>query len=181
MTAAVSALSVMDEGEALRAAMRHLARGVAVVTAGIGEQRTGLTATSTFSLSLDPPTMIVCVNRNASALPVIASNRHFCVNLLASHQRAIADRFTGRDGAKGAARYDGARWLTLATGAAALADAVAVVDCEVEEIIERHSHAVLIGLAKAVRVNGGEPLVYSDGSFGTFRALDGQRIVGSQT
>ena len=59
--------------------------------------------------------------------------------------------------------------MTLATGAPALTDAIAVVDCAVEEVIERHSHAIVIGLAEAVHINGGEPLVYSNGQFGTFR------------
>ena len=65
-------------------AMRHLIGGVSVITAGSGEVRTGLTATSAISLSLDPPTMLVCVNRDASAWPVIQRERHYCVNILDS-------------------------------------------------------------------------------------------------
>jgi flavin reductase (DIM6/NTAB) family NADH-FMN oxidoreductase RutF len=60
-------------------AMRHLIGGVSVITAGSGEVKTGLTATSAISLSLDPPTMLVCVNRDASAWPVIQRERHYCV------------------------------------------------------------------------------------------------------
>src|SRR5271166_6704302 len=87
-------------------AMRHLVGGVSVITAGSGEARTGLTVTSAISLSLDPPTMLICVNRNASAWPVIRRERHYCVNILdAGHQR-IADQFAGRDGVKGTARYE---------------------------------------------------------------------------
>ena len=63
-------------------AMRHLIGGVSVITAGADEARTGLTVTSAISLSLDPPTMLVCVNRNASAWPVIQRERHYCVNIL---------------------------------------------------------------------------------------------------
>jgi hypothetical protein len=55
-------------------AMRHLVGGVSVITAGAGEARTGLTVTSAISLSLDPPTMLVCVNRNASAWPVTSAS-----------------------------------------------------------------------------------------------------------
>jgi flavin reductase (DIM6/NTAB) family NADH-FMN oxidoreductase RutF len=98
-------------------AMRHLIGGVSLITAGSGEDRTGLTATSAISLSLDPPTMLVCVNREASAWPVIQRERHYCVNILDSRQQDVADRFAGRNGVNGAARYEGARWRQFATGA----------------------------------------------------------------
>jgi 3-hydroxy-9,10-secoandrosta-1,3,5(10)-triene-9,17-dione monooxygenase reductase component len=152
----------------LRDAMRHVAEGVSVVTAGIGEERTGLTVTSAISLSVEPPTMIVCVNRNASSWPVIQRHRHFCVNFLARTQRDIAERFAGRGGIKGLDRYAQASWTTLVTQAPVLTDAVASVDCRVEEIIERHTHAIVIGDVKAVQVNGGKPLVYGHGRYGTF-------------
>src|ERR1700690_1630583 len=113
----------------LRDAMRYVAGSVAVITAGVAEDRTGLTATSAVSLSLDPPTMIATVNRAASAWPVIRRHRHFCVNLLAAHHQPVAERFAGKDGIKGAARYAEASWTTLAPGAAVLADAIAVIDC----------------------------------------------------
>jgi len=152
----------------LRDAMRQIAGGVSVITAGIGEERTGLTATSATSLSLDPPTMIVCVNRAASAWPVIRRNRHFCVNILGARHADVADRFAGRGGVKGAERYAEAFWSALDTGALALADALAAIDCEVEEIVERHSHGIVIGAVRAVRICDGEPLVYSQGRYGVF-------------
>ena len=152
----------------LRDAMRHLAGGVSVITAGIGEDRTGLTVTSAISLSVEPPTMIICVNRGASSWPVIRKYRHFCVNILGSLHQGVAERFSGRGGIKGPARYDGATWKSLVTEASVLDDAVASIDCEVEEFIERHSHAIVIGAVKAISVNGGEPLVYGRGRYGAF-------------
>ena len=100
--------------------------------------------------------MLVCVNRNASAWPVIQRERHYCVNILDSRHQHLADRFAGRDGVKGAARYEGARWRQFATGAWGLEDALAVVDCAVEEIIERHSHGIIIGSAQWVHLGGGD-------------------------
>ena len=154
----------------LRDAMRHLVGGVSVITAGVGDDRTGLTVTSVISLSVAPPTMLFCINRDASAWPVIRRHRHFCVNILAEHHRAVADRFAGRGGVKGVARYAGARWQALATGALALEDALAVIDSEVEETIERHSHAIVIGAAKALRVGDGDALAHQHGQYGTYRA-----------
>jgi flavin reductase (DIM6/NTAB) family NADH-FMN oxidoreductase RutF len=154
----------------LRDAMRQVAGGVSVVTVGEGEDRTGLTVTSAVSLSIDPPTMIVCVNRSASSWPLFQRYGHFCVNVLAAHHQPVADRFAGRHGVKGARRYEGVRWERLATGAPALADAVAAIDCAIEEAIERHSHAILIGAVRALRIRGGEPLIYAAGRYGQFTA-----------
>lgn len=171
MTIAVrSPLDFTNHAQSLRDAMRHVAGGVSVITAGIGADRTGLTVTSAVSLSIDPPTMIICVNRGASSWPVIQKHRHFCVNILGHEHRAVAERFSGRDGIKGPERYDGASWTTLVTQASVLDGAVAAIDCEVEEFIERHSHAIVIGAVKAVRVNGGAPLVYGHGRYGGFAA-----------
>jgi flavin reductase (DIM6/NTAB) family NADH-FMN oxidoreductase RutF len=152
----------------LRDAMRHVAEGVSVVTAGLGDDRTGLTVTSAISPSIEPPTMIVCVNRGASSWPIIRKHRHFCVNFLARTQHVIAERFAGRGGIKGADRYANAAWTTLVTQAPVLADAVASIDCSVEDFIERHTHMIVIGAVKAVQVNGGEPLVYGHGRYGSF-------------
>jgi flavin reductase (DIM6/NTAB) family NADH-FMN oxidoreductase RutF len=150
----------------LKEAMRYLVGGVSVITAGVGEARTGLTVTSAVSLSMDPPTMLICVNRNASAWPVIQRERHYCVNVLGAHQQHIAERFTGRGGAKGAARYDGADWFRAGSRASGLEGALAVIDCEVEEIIERHSHGIIVGsllsFELAPRLSG---LVYWNGQY----------------
>ena len=64
------------------------------------------------------------------------------------------------------ARYDGARWRQFATGAWGLEDALAVIDCAVEEIIERHSHGIIIGAVRRVHVGGGDQaLIYGHGRY----------------
>jgi flavin reductase (DIM6/NTAB) family NADH-FMN oxidoreductase RutF len=65
------------------------------------------------------------------------------VNILTSDQVDIAERFTGKGGLKGADRFAGAEWTTRASGAPLLVGALAAIDCEVEEMIERHSHAII--------------------------------------
>lgn len=133
-----------------RAAMRHLAGGVSVITAGSGAERNGLTATSVSSLSTEPSTLIVCINKQASAWPVIARHRAFGVNVLASEQIDIGERFAGKGGLKAAARFAGAEWHTGVTGAPLLVGALAAIDCELEEAIERHTHLILIGRVLSV-------------------------------
>ncbi len=152
----------------LKDAMRQLVGGVCVITAGIGTDRTGATVTSAHSLSMEPETMLVSLNLTSSTLPVIRRFGHYGVNLLADRQQAVADRFAGRGGVKGADRYLEADWSVLATGASLLDDALAVVDCEVERIIEHHSHALVFGAVRAVRVGSGSALVYSHGRYGQY-------------
>ena len=110
--------------------------------------------------------MIVNINKNSSSWPVIQRHGHFCVNILADGQQSVANRFAGVGGIKGLARYEGAEWTTLVSGAPVLVDALSAIDCEVEEIIERHSHAIILGRALAVLNGDGEPLVYQNGSYG---------------
>jgi flavin reductase (DIM6/NTAB) family NADH-FMN oxidoreductase RutF len=154
----------------VKGAMRSLAGGISVITAGIGDDRTGATVTTATALSMDPPTMIVNINKSSSSWPAIERHRHFCVNILSTDHQVIAERFAGFGGVKGAARYDGAEWITLASGAPVLADALSAIDCEVEEIIERYSHAIIIGRAVAVLRGEGNSLVYNGGKFGRFAA-----------
>ena len=136
-----------------RAAMRRLTGGVSVITAGRGAEISGMTVSSVSSLSADPPTLIVSVNRSASALALMKSYGFFGVSILTSDQLHIAERFAGKDGLKGADRFATSRWITRISGVPLLADALAAVDCKVEETIERHSHAIVIGRVLDVRVS----------------------------
>ena len=133
-----------------RGAMRALAGGVSVITVGRGSDISGMTVTSVSSLSVEPPTLIVSVNRQSSSWPLLQRHGAFGVNILTAEQLDIAERFSGKDGAKGAARFADAQWTTRVTGVPLLIGALAAIDCEVEEVIERHSHAIVIGRVREV-------------------------------
>jgi flavin reductase (DIM6/NTAB) family NADH-FMN oxidoreductase RutF len=122
-----------------------LTGGVSVITAGRGRDISGMTVTSVSSLSVDPPALIVSINREASSWPLVKRYGFFGVNVLTSDQIDIAERFTGKGGLKGADRFAGARWTARASGVPLLVGALAAIDCEVEDIVERHSHAIVIG------------------------------------
>ena len=139
--------------ESFRGAMRHLAGGVSVITAGRGKDITGMTVTSVASLSVDPPTLIVSINRESSSWPLIKRHGFFGVNILTADQIDVAERFTGKGGLKGAERFAGAHWMTRVSGVPLLAGALAAVDCEVEDIVERHSHAIVIGRALDIQLS----------------------------
>jgi flavin reductase (DIM6/NTAB) family NADH-FMN oxidoreductase RutF len=155
MTSAVRDISIASEVSAddFRNAMRRLTGGVSVITAGRGRDISGMTVTSVTSLSVDPATLIVSVNRSASSWPLIRRYGFFGVNILNADQLDIAERFTGKDGLKGAARFAGTDWFTRASGAPLLLGALAAIDCEVEEVVERHSHAIVIGRVLDLQVS----------------------------
>jgi flavin reductase (DIM6/NTAB) family NADH-FMN oxidoreductase RutF len=128
-----------------RGAMRQLTGGVSIITAGRGRDISGMTVSSVASLSVDPPVLIVSVNRASSSWPLLKRYGFFGVNILTAGQIDIAERFAGKGGLKGADRFAGAEWTMRASGVPLLAGALAAIDCEVEETIERHSHAIIIG------------------------------------
>jgi flavin reductase (DIM6/NTAB) family NADH-FMN oxidoreductase RutF len=136
-----------------RGAMRHLAGGVSVITAGRGKDITGMTVTSVSSLSVDPPSLVVSINRASSSWPLLKRHGFFGVNILTADQLDIAERFTGKGGLKGVERFAGASWTTAASGVPLLVGALAAIDCEAEDIVERHSHAIVIGRVLDLRLS----------------------------
>ncbi|MBR0736130.1 flavin reductase family protein [Bradyrhizobium liaoningense] len=134
-----------------RGAMRHLTGGVSIITAGRGKDISGMTVTSVTSLSVEPPTLLVSINRDASSFPLIRRYGAFGVNILNADQLDVAERFAGKGGLKGADRFAGSHWVTSVSGVPLLVDALSAVDCEVEEIVERHSHGIVIGRVRDVR------------------------------
>ncbi|QQN63302.1 flavin reductase family protein [Bradyrhizobium diazoefficiens] len=134
-----------------RSAMRHLTGGVSVITAGRGGDITGMTVTSVTSLSIEPPTLLVSINRDASSFPLIRRHGAFGVNMLTADQLDVAERFAGKGGLKGADRFGGGQWVTGVSGVPLLVGALAAFDCEVEEIVERHSHGIVIGRVRDIK------------------------------
>jgi flavin reductase (DIM6/NTAB) family NADH-FMN oxidoreductase RutF len=154
------------DSAAFRHAMRALSSGVAIIACGEGEARVGCTITSLASLSLAPPTLFVCLARSSTTLAGLREERAFSISLLAARHVALAHRFSGHGGAHGARRFDGAQWITLSTGAPVLADAIAAFDCVVEELIERHSHAIILGAVVSLREGAAEPaLAHRQGDY----------------
>jgi flavin reductase (DIM6/NTAB) family NADH-FMN oxidoreductase RutF len=155
MNAVVTSITIDREAASadFRAAMRQLTGGVSVITVGRGREIAGMTVTSVSSLSVDPPSLIVAINRSASSWPLLKRDGFFGVNILNADQLDIAERFSGKNGLKGADRFAGAEWITRASGVPLLVGALAAIDCEVEDIIERHSHAIVIGRALDLRLS----------------------------
>jgi len=165
-----------------RLAMRQLASGVCLVTHGEGEARVGLTATSVSSLSVDPPTLIVCVNRAASLYARLKRGDAFGVSVLGAQHGEYADRFAARTGLKGAERFGEGEWIETDARVLLLADALATFECEAEEIIERHTHAIVVGrvTSAAPQPNDGA-LLYWRGAYDRigWSAEELSRVIGA--
>src|SRR5215213_479209 len=135
--------------------------GITIVTARDECGPAGLLALSAAHVTADPPTMLVSVDKNTSALATILSSRHFAVNYLPAGADAVADAFSGKAGLSGADRFVEGQWDTLTTGAPVFKEALGAFDCVVDDIIQRGEISIVIGVAVATRVNPSlPPLVF---------------------
>lgn len=156
----------MSTAQEFKLGMRRLASGVSLITT-VDETRTpfGMVATSVVSVSVEPPTLLICVAKTASSHPVIQASRVFCVNLLSDLDDAIAQRFT--DPGLRHARFSEGAWRQLKTGAPAHPGALASFDCEVRNAVDAGSHTIFIGSVVDTRLwaNDIQPLIYIDGAY----------------
>ena len=143
-------------------AMSRAAATVSVVTTDGPGGRAGVTVSAMTSVSADgdAPTILVCINKGASAAAPILTNGCFAVNVLESGQQDLADVFAGRSEAPGGDKFAAAPWDVLRTGAPVLRG-LAGFDCELQSADLVGSHHVIIGAVRAVRVSeDGSPLIY---------------------
>ncbi len=164
------------DAPAYREAMARIASAVHLVTTDGPGGRAGFTATAVCSVSDSPPTLLVCLNRSASAYPAFRANDAVCVNTLSSEQRPVAEAFGGA--LPRSERFGTARWETLATGAPTLPGALAVFDCRVVERSAVGTHEILLCevVALALRpedVGSGASLLYAARRYRTLPPTDG--------
>jgi flavin reductase (DIM6/NTAB) family NADH-FMN oxidoreductase RutF len=148
----------------LRTGLRRLAKAVVVVTAWDGRQRWAMTATAVSELSMDPPSLLVCVNRTASLYEPLSRGATFCINILRSDQQLISQTCSGA--AKGEARFAEGQWGVGKCQTPYLQDAQASFFCRFERMLDYGTHAVVIGKVHEVIISGEvDPLVYVDGTY----------------
>ena len=153
-----------DVAQQLRTGLRRLAKAVVVITAWDGRQRWAMTATAVSELSMDPPSLLICVNRTASLYEPLSRGATFCVNILRSDQQAISQTCSGA--AKGEARFAEGKWGVGKCKTPYLEDAQASFFCRFERMLDFGTHAVDIGEVREVMVAGEvDPLVYVDGTY----------------
>jgi len=148
-----------------RQAMRRVPTGVTVVTSLKDGEPRGITVNAFSSVSLDPPSLLICVNREARSYLFISSSRIFCVNVLAGNQRRLAEHFSGRVRELQFADID---YKIDATGAPVLSGTIAHFDCQLSHEYQVGSHSILIGRVLSCSARPGSPLGYFNGGFHDF-------------
>lgn len=145
--------------ESFRTAMRHVAATVYAVTTGHGGGRYGILATAVSSLSFEPPSLLVCVNRSASLHAPLASAEVFCVNVLGLGNRDVAEHFMLPPPAD---RFAVGEWEE-GYGVPVLATAQSSFICRRAHCHEFGTHSIFIGeLIAAKHRADAAPLTYYD-------------------
>jgi flavin reductase (DIM6/NTAB) family NADH-FMN oxidoreductase RutF len=142
-----------------RDALRSWASGVSVVTTERDGGIQGITVSSFASLSLDPPLVLICIDRGAVSHGLIARRGVFAVNLLREDQAALANDAAGRRGPQGN-RLEKVAWRRAVTGAPILKDCLAWLDCLLVDTLPGGDHSIFVGRVEAAGRTDGRPLLW---------------------
>jgi flavin reductase (DIM6/NTAB) family NADH-FMN oxidoreductase RutF len=153
-----------DLGASFKLAMRRFPAAVSVITSADQSRRHGMTATAVTSLSLNPPSLIVCINKSTLLHDIIQVGRHFCVNVLRRDQAELSSAFSGAIAPD--ARFEHGTWLTSVEGVSYLAEAQVNIFCKKVAAVPYGTHTIFIGEAEAVNIHDPiEPLIYQDAKY----------------
>lgn len=153
-------ISPIDVGM-FRTVMRHVASSVAVITTSHEGHLHGMTATAVSSVSASPPRVLIVVNRSTRSHSLISGSRNFIINILADHQRALGERFSG----KTENRFEDVGHQLGWHGTPILDGAAAHLECELVSETDAESHTIFIGEVVGGGVSGASPLLYHDGAY----------------
>lgn len=158
---------VTVSADEFRRALGCFPSGVTVVTAQGGNGRpAGVTVSAFSSLSLDPPLVLFCLDKNTAALAAFVEGDGFAVNILADDQAALSRAFASPE----ADRFAGVRHTTGEGGCPILAGVAAWLECRRVAVHDGGDHYILVGrVERAEAAPGKSPLVYAQGRY---RALD---------
>jgi flavin reductase (DIM6/NTAB) family NADH-FMN oxidoreductase RutF len=147
----------------LRRVMGHFATGVTVVTTKDGTDAPfGLTVNAFASLSLDPPLVLVCVDKGAQCYSCFVESKIFAVNVLSDGQEEISRRFATR----GVQKFDGIAWRRSESGLALLDGAIGNIECKVVHSYDGGDHTIYVGeVLRASTADDGRPLIFFQGKY----------------
>jgi flavin reductase ActVB len=146
-----------------RAACGLFPSGVTVVTrTGRGGRPYGMTVSSFTSVSLDPPLILVCIDRSAGFLANMPPDLPFAVNVLRENQQHLAQRFAERNEED---RFSGVEWHPGWKHIPLLAGTVASFACSLRQTIEAGDHFILLALVEEIKLHRGRALVWCDRAY----------------
>ncbi len=144
-----------------RQAMGRFVTGVTLLTTRFEDGVLGMTANAVMSLSLEPPLVVVAVDKKNSMHECMIRGRCFALNMLRADQEEISRRFA----ISGPKDFSGLALTAAETGAPILVDAIAYVDCKLVEILSGGDHDMFVGEPVAGEVRDGEPLIFYGGEY----------------
>lgn len=154
---------------AYRRVISHFTSGVAVITTQHGGNRFGVTASAVSSLSMDPPMLLVCLNRQLATTDALSEAGVFAVNILGEKQAELAVQFATRHPDK----FRDVELMNRELDVPLITDALAQIECTVVSRTDIATHAVFMAEVRTAEAGAGNPLGYFRGQFGSFtRALD---------
>ena len=160
-----------------RSVMAQVPSAVSVVTSALDGQPYGATVSAFESLSIDPPMMLVALNRHSRLLHIIFRACRFRINVLSAGQREIADRFASKLSPD---RFIGRGWK-YDDGLPLLFDAQAWITCALGEVLEGGDHAILLGYVKDAAAQPKPPLVHYARTYGTYSPCDDGQLIRDST
>ena len=144
-------------------AMRGITSTVTIISAKKDSYQQAMTATSVASLSLEPPSMLVCVNHEASIHNIMEKEKDFCINVLKANQVQVADVCSKKE-------YEYERFLTgnwsLLDNIPYIIDAQSNLFCRCIDLIKHETHTIYLGeVTKVTNKDIANPLLYKDGKY----------------
>jgi flavin reductase (DIM6/NTAB) family NADH-FMN oxidoreductase RutF len=145
-----------------RAALSRFPSGITVVTSrGPAGDLHGITVSAFCSVSLNPPLILVCIEKTTGSHAAIKDTRLFVVNILAAGQDAMSERFS----LPAADKFGGVGHRFGIGGVPVLADALVTLECRLENIFDGGDHSIFVAAVEGVSIRDGEPLVYFHGNY----------------
>ncbi len=135
-----------------REAMSRLGAAVNIITTAGAQGDTGFTASAVCSVTDDPATVLVCMNRASRQHDIFQRAGVLCVNVLAPADEEMAAIFAGQPDLPMPERFARGSWLRLGTGAPVLQSAAAALDCRISQVLEVGSHSVIFGLVQEIHL-----------------------------
>jgi flavin reductase (DIM6/NTAB) family NADH-FMN oxidoreductase RutF len=132
-----------------------------VTTKAADESDQGMTVSAFCSVSLEPPLVLICIEKTASAHEALTSAPGFVANILSAKQEQIARRFSIVD----IDRFEGVGFSRSRNGIAVLDDVLGVIECSRVALHDAGDHTVIVGKVEASRAESGAPLLYYRGGY----------------
>lgn len=152
------------EATIYREAMSRLGAAVNIITTRDAGGRHGLTVSAVCSVTDEPPTLLVCINRSTRSRASFEIGGPICINTLAHAQKDVSVAFSGK--MEMDERFTEGTWLEGSSGAPVLAEALVAFDCLISSIVEIGTHSVIFCEVQEIRLgNPTEALVYFDRAY----------------